>query len=887
MYLDDRTETVPALPPPADRRYLPPGTLVGNRYEIRGYLGSGGHGTVYRVFDQEVRREIALKLLNPERETPSGLQRFRREVQVARDTESPRLVRIFDLGTSPQGTYLTMELVDGPSLREILHRGPLPVEQAIQIAVQIFEGLAALHRLNIIHRDVKPGNVLLAGGTEAKLADFGLAHHLDREETQVTRTEGVVGTLDYLAPEQVLGRKAGKQSDLYAAGLVLFGMLTGRLPHEVDSYLGQQLGALQSAPDVRTLRPEVPRWLAGIVSRLLEVRFVDRYPSAEEVLRDLAREKGPRRVLLRRLVVPVAAVLVLCLPQTGVLLVSAPRPTFSHLVPWGEQGIAAIDTTGKTLWTKPDVDPEMAGKAAMARIAPGGPRLIAVVLAPKYEWAPEAISKLSFLDPQTGRVVKDARLPWGASFFPSDPPRFAIALVKAVDLFHDGVDDVLVSYHHVPEAPSYTVLYSPRADRAKIVFYAFGGHRFQGATDMDGDGTPDLLFTGINNGWNWVNAVAAVRLDPWPWTEEQWMATPTASPDAADEPSKERHLLWYAVIPRGNLEDSGLTIDEPRRELRVRYQSGRIWTLGFNGFASGTHAARPREEARRETYHHFREAERLRRTGALDLAMAEARAAREAAERAEESWLSEFAERTQAKILVNEGKMREAEFLFASLIARAEDAPEVAYDAAVAFHLAGDLRRAVAWYERGMGQGSGMGAGKSKHEFLKGEVLALVEEKRFDDALKAVDRFGATYYPAWNEHLWRFREYVRWRAGERPHIDLPRVLPNWTDLERYWELEFEFAGGGEPQDILPRVDRFLTERPETRAELLSLRAELLARLDRVREAAETAQSALELVRVEATRSIVARGHLDLLIVRDRDLRERLLRAESADPSGTR
>jgi predicted RNA polymerase sigma factor len=113
------------------------------------------------------------------------------------------------------------------------------------------------------------------------------------------------------------------------------------------------------------------------------------------------------------------------------------------------------------------------------------------------------------------------------------------------------------------------------------------------------------------------------------------------------------------------------------------------------------------------------------------------------------------------------------------------------------------------------------------------------------------------------------------------------VLPNWTDLERYWELEFEFAGGGEPQDILPRVDRFLAERPETRAELLSLRAELLARLDRVREAAETARSALELVRVEATRSIVARGHLDLLIARDRDLRERLLRAESADPSGTR
>jgi serine/threonine protein kinase/tetratricopeptide (TPR) repeat protein len=885
MLPHDRTETVPARLPPTDRPHSLTGTLIGERYEVRGYLGHGGHGIVYRVFDRAVQREVALKLLAPERETPSGLRRLSQEVRVARDVQDPRIVRIFDLGTSPQGTFITMELVDGPSLKEVLREGPLSIERALGIAVQIFEGLTALHRLKIIHRDVKPGNILLAGGTAAKLADFGLAYHLDRQETQATRTEGLVGTLDYLAPEQIVGKRAGRESDLYAAGLVLFEMLAGRLPYEANSDLGRQLGPLQSAPDVRVLRPEIPRWLAGIVSHLLEVRPADRYLSAEEVLRALARKKDPRRSALRRLFVPLALGILFSLPQTGVLLV--PRMTFAQLVPWEGGGIAAIDSSGKMLWTKADVDPEMADKMALARIESRGPRLIAIVLARRYEWAPEAITKLSFLDPQTGRVVKEARLPWGASYFPGDPPRFAIALVRAVDLFHDGVDEVLVSYRHMPEAPSYTVLYSPKADRARRVFFSPGGHRFQGATDVDGDGTPDLLFTGINNAWNWVNAVAAVRLDPWPWTEEQWTGNPTASPDSASEPSMERNLLWYAVIPRGHLQDSGLTIDKSRRKLQVLYRSGKIWMLGFDGFPPGTPETGAREEARRETYRHFREAERLRRAGALDLAMAEAQAAREAAGRAHEVWLSQYAERIEAKILVAAGKEREAEALFNSLMARAEDAPEVAYDAAVAFHLAGDLRRAVAWYERGIGQGSQMGAGKSKHEFLKGEVLALVEEKRYDDALKAVDRFGATYYPAWQEHLWLFREYVRWRAGEPPHVETPMAQQNWTDLERYWELEFEFAGGGDPRDLLPLVDHFLAERPETRVELMSLRAELLVRLGRMREAAESAESGLELARVEAARSIIARGHLDLLAIRARDLREGLLRATQTVPPGTR
>jgi len=371
-----------------------------------------------------------------------------------------------------------------------------------------------------------------------------------------------------------------------------------------------------------------------------------------------------------------------------------------------------------------------------------------------------------------------------------------------------------------------------------------------------------------------VNVVAAVRLSLNHSDPDSWRTRAAAAPDLVVEPADERSLLWYAVVPRGYLEDPHrLTIDEKRRELTVHYQfSERTWTLDFDGFPPGTSGAYTagRQEARRATYEHFRETERLSKAGQLDLAMSEATAALDSAKRSREAWLSEYAKRLQAKILVAEGKIPEAEALFTSLVGRADDAPEVAYDAGVAFHLAGHLRRAITWYEKGIGRGSAMGAGKSKHEFLKGEVLALVEEKRYADAQRAVDRFGATY-PAMQDQLRLFREYIRWRAGTLPKADPSGVTLHSTDLYRYWELEFEFADGGEARNLLARVDRFLAERPETRAEALSLQAELFSRLGRTREAAEAAQSALELARAEAPRSIIARGHLSLLEQRARHL----------------
>jgi tetratricopeptide (TPR) repeat protein len=869
----ESTAPIGPLPPPArSGNELPPATVIDSRYEVRDFLGRGGSGFTYRVFDRELGCEVALKVLRPERATPEGIERLRREVRIGRKGMSPHLLRVFDLGSTREGTYLTMELAAG-SLRSRLRAGPLALAEALRIAHGLFTGLAALHADGLVHRDVKPENILFMADGLVKLGDFGLALDPGDEEHRLTLLGQVVGTPGYLSPEQTLGRDASPRSDLYAAGLVLFEMLAGRLPQEASSEFGRRLGPLQTAPDVRRYRPEVPRWLAAIVAQLLEVRPADRYASAEGVLDDLRRRRSPPRVRLRRRLLRASLLSLLFLPQTGVLVTRAPEARFSHLVPLGETGIAAIGTAGERLWTLPGVAPDIADRWTFARLTPGGPRLIAIVLARPQEWSLESVSTLSFLDPASGRVVRTKKLPNAAGNFPNDPPRFAFSSAKAVDLFHDGVDEVLVSYIHVPEAPAYTILYAPRFDQARVIYYSRGGQGFQDAVDLDGDGALELLFAGVDNGWNWVNVVAAVRLDPRSLTEGDRLP-PAAAPDVMEQPSQERFLLWYAILPRGHLETPDfLSIDRERRQLTIRYRTGKTWALGFDGFPPGPPSPEriERGRARRAACEHLREAERLRQAGALDLAMTEARAAQGSAERAREVWLGQYAGRLQAKILVAGDRIPEAEARFLSLYESAEDGPEVAYDAAVAFHLHGDLRRAVAWYERGIGRESAMGAGKSKHEFLKGEILALVEERRYAAALSAVERFVATY-PAWQSHMWTFREYVRWRAGERPETDSSGIPSNWTDLERYWDLEFQLADGADPEAVLRQVDRLLAEKLETRAELLSLRAGILARLGRTQEAAKIAQSAVELVRTEQARSIVARGHADLVEKRARALR---------------
>ncbi|MBK6407011.1 MAG: serine/threonine protein kinase [Holophagales bacterium] len=283
------TETVPVPSPrsPAVRLFAA-GAEIGRRYEIRSVLGTGGSASVYAAWDRDLKRLVALKALRHDRMTETALKRFRREVAVARDADSPRLVRVYDVGEAGETVFLTMELVEGESLRQRLGGDPLEPGEALRIAKEVLHALGDLHRLGIVHRDVKPGNILLGAGGLVKLADFGLARHWDGGDTRATETEGLVGTMEYLAPEQALGRPVDARTDLYAFGVVLYELLSGRVPFSSESVLGNVVARLrEKAPDVRRANPSVPAWLAGVVARTLERDPGDRYATAGALLADL------------------------------------------------------------------------------------------------------------------------------------------------------------------------------------------------------------------------------------------------------------------------------------------------------------------------------------------------------------------------------------------------------------------------------------------------------------------------------------------------------------------------------------------------------------------------------------------------------------------------
>ncbi|MBK9966574.1 MAG: serine/threonine protein kinase [Holophagales bacterium] len=297
--VDDRTRTMDegsrgvSRDEPGGIRLFAAGAAVGSRFEIRSVRGTGGSAVVYSAFDRDLKQIVALKVLRADRTSPAALARLRREVAIARQAASPRLVRVYDIDASGESVFLTMEDIEGGSLRDRLAAGALPLEETLRIAGEILEGLAVLHGLGIVHRDVKPGNVLLAADGSVKLADFGLAHRFEADETRATATDAIVGTVEYLSPEQALGGDLDGRSDLYSFGITLWEMLTGGVPFRRDSAVGTALAHVREpAPPLRSVRPEAPAWLAAYVARLLSKTPGERYPAAEAALADLRARRA-------------------------------------------------------------------------------------------------------------------------------------------------------------------------------------------------------------------------------------------------------------------------------------------------------------------------------------------------------------------------------------------------------------------------------------------------------------------------------------------------------------------------------------------------------------------------------------------------------------------
>jgi eukaryotic-like serine/threonine-protein kinase len=272
---------------------LGPGAVLANRYEIIKILGEGGMGAVYKAKDLELEREVALKLIKPELANhPEILQRFKQELILARQITDRNVIRIFDIGEAAKTKFITMEYMEGEDLHRILkEKGKLDVAEAVDIMEQVASGLAAAHREGIIHRDLKPGNIMRDTQGRVVVMDFGLARTVGGDG--MTRTGAMLGTIEYMSPEQAQGQELKASSDIFTFGLILYELLAGVTPFYAESAIASLLmRTTQRAIPLADVNKNVPGSLSNIVSKCLEKEPANRYQSAEELVTDLRAWQG-------------------------------------------------------------------------------------------------------------------------------------------------------------------------------------------------------------------------------------------------------------------------------------------------------------------------------------------------------------------------------------------------------------------------------------------------------------------------------------------------------------------------------------------------------------------------------------------------------------------
>jgi len=277
----------------AAKGQLEPGTLLAERFEILQLLGQGGMGAVYKARDTELERLVALKLIRPELAShPEILRRFKQELILAREVTHRNVIRIFDLGQAQGIKFITMEYVEGRDLKSLIHeKGKLTADEAVPITLQIAAALEAAHTAGVVHRDLKPQNVMSDKDGRVYVMDFGIARSLEHQG--MTQTGALMGTPEYMSPEQAKGEKVDARSDLFALGIIFYEMLTGNSPFKADTAMAMMFKRTQvRATPLSQLNIGVPPVISDIVSKCLEIKTEERYQSAREVINDLKAWKG-------------------------------------------------------------------------------------------------------------------------------------------------------------------------------------------------------------------------------------------------------------------------------------------------------------------------------------------------------------------------------------------------------------------------------------------------------------------------------------------------------------------------------------------------------------------------------------------------------------------
>jgi serine/threonine-protein kinase len=328
-------------------------TDFGPRYEVQSLLGSGGMGKVYKARDKELDRTVAIKVLRPDLMTdPMALQRFKHELLLASSISHPNILRIHDLGEYNGLKFISMAYVEGGDLTQVMRKeGRLPLPRVLNLMHQLTAALAAAHGVNVVHRDLKPQNILLGANDHVYVTDFGIAKTLESERTSVTRTGAVLGTPLYMSPEQVEGKPVDHRSDLYTFGLILYELLTGVLPFTGDTtfqLMYQRVHTVPKRPEL--VIPDLPPYLSRICLKCLEKEPAKRYQNAAEILADLDHKHAPTQTRTLQITLPVvskklsyisASALVILL--AGVLAISAVRDIlFRHKPSGPSSGIPSL-----------------------------------------------------------------------------------------------------------------------------------------------------------------------------------------------------------------------------------------------------------------------------------------------------------------------------------------------------------------------------------------------------------------------------------------------------------------------------------------------------------------------------------------------------------------
>ncbi|MDR6997951.1 Stk1 family PASTA domain-containing Ser/Thr kinase [Neobacillus niacini] len=282
------------------------GKRISGRYKILEMIGGGGMANVYLAHDMILDRDVAVKILRLDfANDEEFIHRFHREAQSATSLVHPNIVSIYDVGEEDSIYYIVMEYVDGQTLKQYIQgRSPLHVEESIDILKQLTSAISHAHQNHIIHRDIKPHNILIDRNGNVKITDFGIAMALSA--TSITQTNSVLGSVHYLSPEQARGGMANRKSDIYSLGIVMFELLTGRLPFSGESAVSIALKHLQSeTPSVRRWNPNIPQSVENIVLKATAKDPFHRYKSVDEMEEDLRTALNPERMHERKFVIPV------------------------------------------------------------------------------------------------------------------------------------------------------------------------------------------------------------------------------------------------------------------------------------------------------------------------------------------------------------------------------------------------------------------------------------------------------------------------------------------------------------------------------------------------------------------------------------------------------